>query len=120
LTRQRSEWEPSRRDTQLVAMLRANGCINVSVLYRRVHDGELRAIRSQDGPAQLWHLSVSHWRRSKIRDRAKRYPSWDELADARYDLLPANIDVVMHLPPPEQFVSAEDTTFHLHEHREAP
>jgi hypothetical protein len=61
-----------------------------------------------------WHLSVSHTIRGT---RAPRYPTWDELADARYTLLPDDIDVVMHLPPPSEYVAVHDTTFHLHEYR---
>jgi hypothetical protein len=118
LTRQRSEFLPSPMDDETVALLTAAGCTEVVMLRRQVHDGELRVIRSCDPPEYLWHLSVSHWPRGlRASRRARRYPSWDELAHARYELLPLNIDVVMHLPPPEEFVSVEDTTFHLHEHR---
>ena len=118
LTRQRSEFEPSPADGETVKLLSELGCTEVAFLRRRVHDGELRVIRSCDPPEYLWHLSVSHWPTGlRANKRGRRYPSWDELAHARYELLPLNIDVVMHLPPPEEFVAVEDTTFHLHEHR---
>jgi hypothetical protein len=117
LTRQRSPWLPVA-DDDVVRLLRRYGCAEIAVLHRRVHDGELRAIRSCDPPEYSWHLSVSHHRTGlRAERRAPRYPTWDELADARYELLPSNIDVVMHLPPPDEYVSAERTTFHLHEHR---
>lgn len=118
LTRQRTEWLPSRLDDEVRALLERAGCTEVMILRRRVHDGELRAIRSCDPPEHLWHLSVAHERVGLRKNRAPRYPSWDELAHARYELLPENIDVVMHLPPPDEYVSVEDTTFHLHENRE--
>jgi hypothetical protein len=117
LTVQRSEWLPAPADDEIVALLRAAGCTDVTIMRRRVHDGELRAIRSCDPPSFEWHLSVAHFRQGFRRNRAPRYPSWDELAHARYELLPDNIDVVMHLPPPDEYVSAEETTFHLHEFR---
>ena len=120
LTQQRSEFFPSPIDDETVALLSAAGCTEVKILRRNVHDGYLRAIRSCDPPEYLWHLSVSHWRQGLRRNRAPRYPSWDELAHARYELLPLNIDVVMHLPPPDEYVSAEQTTFHLHEQRRDP
>ena len=99
-------------------MLEVAGCAEVDIFRRRVHDGELCAIRTVDPPGYLYHLSVSHTPAGQR--RALRYPSWDELAAARYDLLPDDIDVVMHLPPPTEFVSVEDTTFHLREYRDLP
>ena len=53
-----------------------------------------------------WHLSIS------CNDR---YPSWDEIAHARYELLPTEIEFVMHLPKPEDYINIHDYTFHLHE-----
>ena len=73
--------------------------------------GTLTAIVAQE--PQGWHLSVS-WRNS--RGRPTRYPTWDEIADARYRLLPDDRDFVMHLPPPGEYVACHPTTFHLHEH----
>ncbi len=53
-----------------------------------------------------WHLSISH---------PGRYPSWDEIADARYALLPENITMVMVLPPPAEYVNLMGNCFHLHQ-----
>lgn len=53
-----------------------------------------------------WHMSIS---------RSDRYPSWDEIAHARYELLPDDILMVMHLPPPDEYVALHKFTFHLHE-----
>lgn len=52
----------------------------------------------------LWHLSISH---------PHRYPTWDEIADARYELVPDDITMAMLLPPPGEYVNAHDTCFHL-------
>ena len=109
LTRQRSSWLEAADATEIVDMLTATGALKVRILRRQVHDGELTAIISLDGG--LWHASVSH----RASGKSPRYPTWDELAHARYELLPSDIDVVMHLPPPSEFVALHDTTFHLHE-----
>ena len=53
-----------------------------------------------------WHLSISH---------PARYPSWDEIKEARYALLPDDCTMAMLLPPKSQYVNIEETCFHLHE-----
>lgn len=55
---------------------------------------------------QRWHLSISH---------PKRYPTWNEIFSARYDLLPLSITVAMFLPPPSQYVNVHPNCFHLWE-----
>jgi hypothetical protein len=77
---------------------------------RRVHDGELSAIVAQETPG--WHLSISF---TNHRGEPSRYPTWDELADARDALLPDDIGFVMHLPPSGEYVALHPTTFHLHQ-----
>lgn len=52
----------------------------------------------------LWHLSIAHRR---------RYPTWDEIADARYEFCPHDITMAMLLPPPEQYVNLHEYTFHV-------
>lgn len=103
ITRQRSRW--SRIDELAIDGTTA------AVHERRVHDGILRALVSLEPGG--WHLSISHTSAGKR--LASRYPSWDEIADARYTLLPLDITVVMFLPPPEEYVALHATTFHLHE-----
>jgi hypothetical protein len=62
------------------------------------------------GPAGAlrWHLSISH---------PSRYPTWDEIKTARYELTPPEITMAMVLPPPDEYVNvaAQDNVFHLHE-----
>lgn len=53
-----------------------------------------------------WHMSIS---------TNDRYPTWDEIAKARYELLPKNITVVMILPPPEEYINIHNFCFQLHE-----
>jgi hypothetical protein len=52
----------------------------------------------------LWHLSVSH---------QHRYPTWDEIADVRYELVPDEITMALLLPPPGEYVNAHEFCFHL-------
>lgn len=81
--------------------------------YRRaVSDGVLIALVAVE--AGLWHLSISHGSNHKP-PRLVRYPTWDEIADARERLLPDDRTFAMLLPPPAEYVAVHDTTFHLHE-----
>jgi hypothetical protein len=52
----------------------------------------------------LWHLSIAH---------PERYPSWDEVAEARYELVPEEITMAMLLPPPELYLNEHPYCFHL-------
>lgn len=56
-----------------------------------------------------WHLSIS---------TATRNPTWEEIAKARYDLLPDEITVAMYLPPRGEYVNAHPYCFHLTETKE--
>jgi hypothetical protein len=56
-----------------------------------------------------YHLSISH---------PMRYPKWDEIASARYYLLPDSLTMMMYLPPREEYVNVHRNCFHLHESRE--
>jgi len=81
-------------------------------IYRRnVHDGWLAAFTGTI-PAEGFHLSISH---RKPDGSPGRYPSWDEIAHARYELCPADITMAMLLPPMDEYVAVHPTTFHLHE-----
>ena len=51
-----------------------------------------------------WHLSISC---------ADRYPTWDEISDARDALLPDDA-FGMVLPRRDDYVNAHDYCFHLH------
>lgn len=53
-----------------------------------------------------WILSISH---------PSRYPTWDEIAKARYSLLPHDLIFVMPLPSPDDYVNVHANTFQLHE-----
>jgi hypothetical protein len=80
------------------------------VWVRRVGDGVLTAIVGREPKG--WHLSISFIDNG---GRNSRYPRWDEIADARYQLVPEAVTMAMILPPPADYVALHDTTFHLHE-----
>lgn len=108
ITKQQSPWEPVP-----AIELRAELAVLGAWFTRRVHDGTLRACVAEEPTG--WHLSVSFVNHRRV---ASRYPSWDELADARDQLLPADVGFVMHLPRTSEYVAVHPTTFHLHEHPE--
>jgi hypothetical protein len=78
------------------------------------HQRKLTVIVAREplGPngALRWHLSISH---------PERYPSYDEIAAARYGLIPDRAYMVMILPPRSAYVNLHQHTMHLHEVPEA-
>ena len=58
-----------------------------------------------------YHLSISH---------PHRYPTWDEVAHARYKLIPNDVIMVMVLPPKEEYINLDENCFHLHEIKGKP
>lgn len=52
------------------------------------------------------HLSISH---------RYRYPTWDEIYQARYDLLPDDVTFAIFLPRKSQYVNIHPNCFHLYE-----
>lgn len=98
------DWREVRLDRQWRATQQALGAVGIKGYRCTVDDGDLRVIIALEPVG--WHLSISH---------ADRYPTWDEIADARYDLLDDGITMAMLLPPRDQYVNLHDTTFHLHE-----
>jgi hypothetical protein len=53
-----------------------------------------------------WHLSIANGR---------RYPTWDEISEARYRLLPDAVTMAMLLPPRAEFVNIHRFVFQLTE-----
>lgn len=54
----------------------------------------------------LWHLSISH---------PDRNPTWEEIHQVRYDLMPRDRDMAMILPPVENYVNIHEYCFHIWE-----
>lgn len=76
------------------------------------HWGDLAAHVSQDGPEKLWHLSVS---------QPYRYPTWDEIYTAWYDLVPdaEHIEGAIILPRKSEYVNIHKNCFHVHQLRDS-
>lgn len=106
LTRIRSQWRDVDPSPAIAAL-----APDARVATRNTADGALRVLVALE-PAGL-HLSISH---VDHQGRPRRYPTWDEIADARDVFLPADLGFVMHLPPADEYVAVHDTTFHLHQH----
>lgn len=66
--------------------------------------GECHVIFAKE--AGMWHLSISH---------PTRYPTYDEIKEARYKFIPNEITMAMIFPPKEQFVNTHPNCFHLWE-----
>lgn len=67
--------------------------------------GPCRILVGQE-PNIGWHMSISV---------SKRLPTWQEVHDARYALVPNDVTMVMILPPKEQYVNLHEFCFHLHQ-----
>lgn len=110
MTRARSAWV----ETPSMTIPGPHGqSVEARAWQRNVHDGHLLAL-VDELPGIGWHMSISH-RTNTHPPRPGRYPSWDEIVDARDQLLPGEISFVMRLPVAEQYVAVHDTTFHLHQ-----
>ena len=58
----------------------------------------------EEGGLQIYRLSISH---------KDRYPTWDEVAEARYRLIPDDVHMVMPLPPMEEYLNIHPYMFNL-------
>lgn len=113
MTKQRSPWVYHEEDTK---WFRKVGVEPDAKVYRRnVHDGRLISIVGVI-PHQGLHLSITH---KKHDGEVGRYPTWDEIAHARDELLPSDLGFSMALPPTDgdDYVAVYPTTFHLHQDR---
>ena len=76
--------------------------------FRRIYESpveHLRVIVAWEA-GHGWHLSISH---------PSRYPTWEEIRDARYELLPDACTMGMLLPPKGEYVNLHPNCFHLHQ-----
>lgn len=51
-----------------------------------------------------WHLSVAH---------KERYPNWDELMIFRSFIFEDDMEVIMVMPPMDEYVNLHDRCFHM-------
>lgn len=75
---------------------------------RRTRDGTLSVMAGTEPDG--FHLSISH---------PRRYPSWDELCEARDAFTPPEMTFVQKLPPRDRWVNLHENCFHLWESKEA-
>jgi hypothetical protein len=68
--------------------------------------GDLSVHVTRDGPDRLWHLSISN---------PSRYPTWDEIYTARYDLIPGDVTCAIFLPRKSEYVNIHPNCFHVHQ-----
>lgn len=76
-------------------------------IAKRYSKGPCRVLISlepQRKGAPKLHLSISC---------ADRYPTWEEIKDARYSLLPMGLTFAQILPPLNEFVNVHPNCFHL-------
>lgn len=66
--------------------------------------GACRVIVSQQRAG--WHLSIS---------RPDRLPSWEEIRDARYALVPDSATMALLLPPRSEYVNVHEFCMQLYE-----
>jgi hypothetical protein len=59
-----------------------------------------------DDTRTYWHLSISC---------QNRYPTWEEIKDARYSLLPMGLTFAQILPPMNEYTNIHPNCFHLWE-----
>ena len=67
--------------------------------------GKCKVIVGQE-PEVGWHMSIS---------RRTRYPSWDEIREARYTFIPDDITMVMVFPPADEYINVHPNCFHLYQ-----
>ena len=65
-------------------------------------------IGKEGNSVKRWHMSISH---------NSRYPTWDEIKQARYALLPRDRGFAMLLPPQDEYVNVHPNCFHLWEYK---
>lgn len=98
------------------------GTISVGpgVRARRYQRGKLTVLISRDklpNPGRIsydherWHLSISH---------PERYPTWDEIGEARDALIPENVWLCMVHPPRAFWLNYNGHVLHLFELDDPP
>lgn len=112
-----SGWHHVPTPPDIAALNRAMGATATDIYQKDLDDGHLTAIVAKE-PYGL-HLSISHRTTLVSPSTGKpmpgRYPTWDEISDARYQLLPDKVYMAQILPPRKEYVNVHPTTFHLFE-----
>jgi len=66
-------------------------------------------------PTGRWHLSISHNYPTPpgMENRPGRLPTWDEIKQARYKFLPADVNMAIMFPPESMYYNRHPTCLHL-------
>lgn len=111
----RRRWRQSGLQPEIAATLQPG----TRFFWLDVEDGQIRVFVSPPTGPQGWHLSISHVGRLvdpfSGRPIPGRIPTWEEIRDARYDLVPDSHTMAMILPPMSEYVNFHATTMHLRE-----
>lgn len=75
------------------------------VIYKKGNIGIMVGLEPNVG----WHLSISH---------PHRYPTWDEIRNARFVMTPNEVTMAFILPPSSEYVNIHPNCFHLFEIKE--
>lgn len=85
----------------------------VRTFQKNLKDGRLTVLISRDDG--FLHMSISHRIDTRQGPKPGRYPTWDEIKEARYKFCPDEVTMAMYLPPKSEYVNVHETTFHLWE-----
>ena len=69
---------------------------------RRAREGTLTVMAGTE--PEGFHLSISH---------PRRYPTWDEIMQARDNFTPAQMTFIQLIPPRDRWMNIHDNCFHL-------
>lgn len=72
--------------------------------------GKCRVLLSPPWQGKGWHISISG-----SASKRHSYPSWDEVAHIRYELVPDDCVMAMMLPSQEDYINIHEYTFQLME-----
>jgi hypothetical protein len=97
--REEIAWHPTILDEEIMTVLDHAGAKEVRLFSRQVRDGELRSVVSCEPPDYHWHLTITHVKRGRHRER---FPTWEEITHARYELLPSKLTMALYLPSIEE------------------
>lgn len=85
---------------QAYALLHGEGPSSVYCKSYRLGECTVMVTRERDD----WHLSIAH---------PRRYPTWDEVAEARYELIPGDVTMAMLLPPKSDYINIHPNCFQV-------
>lgn len=88
---------------------------DIQVYTKRARDGTFLRVMVGTIPRHGKHLSISGSMYVGKYLQAGRYPTWDEIKDARYRFVADECEMVMHLPPKSDYINVHSSCFHLHE-----